>query len=406
MSSLSPSIEDLPGNVMADVLSRLPVKKIIHCKCVCKNWRELYDSEEDESSPKEPGILKWVEIRGELDNTHLHRDLVMSFNLNLTPTFRNSKVRQVGSVDGLLCLWQYLNNNDNTYICNPITREYMILPRQKYYKKGPADVVYGFGVGQLTKAYKVIRVFQGDKPPKPASSRPRLLEAEVYTLGTSECRHLGHDSPEKLCAFDIDNETFQLFPSPPCEETDPIRLQSLGVLNGFLSQCDTSDWEFTIWVMKEYGVKRSWHKEVVIRQNIMVARNWWMHGPVSLIEGLKDGTIFMLSDDDGLLVYLPQKKSIEEKPLIKPFFTGIAYRPSFLKLLTFDSESVHVLESAVPDVCVEVRTEWLEGEHQASSQVNEIIICSWCCVVAAEQDGFGGGFVLLYMCFVLLSLFS
>ena len=89
------------------------------------------------SSPKEPGILKWMEFRGDLDNTHLHHDIVMSINLNLKPTFRNSNVRQVGSVNGLVCLWQYQNNNDNTHICNPITREYMILPRQKYYKKAP-----------------------------------------------------------------------------------------------------------------------------------------------------------------------------------------------------------------------------------------------------------------------------
>ena len=206
----------------------------------------------------------------------------------------------------------------------------------------------------------MVRIFQGDKPPKPASSRPRILEAEVYTLGTGKWRHLGHvpywlekfhgpflngcvhwivldeDSPEKLFAFDIDNETFHLFPSPPCEDWDRIRVQSLGVLNGFLSQSDTTDREFTIWVMKEYGVKRSWHKEVVIKQYIAEPRDWWMHGHVSLIEGLKDGTIFMLFEDDGLLVYLPQKKSIEEKRLIKPFFTGIAYRPSFLKLVTFD----------------------------------------------------------------------
>ncbi|GJR33835.1 hypothetical protein Tco_1209519, partial [Tanacetum coccineum] len=57
-----------------------------------------YDSEEEMSCPKEPGILKWVDIRGELDNLHLHHDFVMGFNLNLTPTFRNFKVHQVGSI--------------------------------------------------------------------------------------------------------------------------------------------------------------------------------------------------------------------------------------------------------------------------------------------------------------------
>ncbi|KAJ0792168.1 hypothetical protein HanOQP8_Chr01g0014331 [Helianthus annuus] len=115
----------------------------------------------------------------------------------------------------------------------------MILPRQKYYRQGYAIIVYGFGVGLQTKEYKVIRTFQGDIPPNQyGTSRPSLLEAEVYTLGTGQWRSLGHvpywlsgwdgpflygkahwivideDAPEKLCAFDFDKETFQLFPSP------------------------------------------------------------------------------------------------------------------------------------------------------------------------------------------------
>ncbi|GJV78456.1 hypothetical protein Tco_1510040 [Tanacetum coccineum] len=100
-----------------------------------------YDFEEEMSCPKEPRILKWVEIRGELDNLHLHRDFVMGFNLNLTPTFRNSKVHQVGSVNGLVPYW--------------------------------------------------LKKFHGP-----------FLNGCVHWIALDE------DSLAKLCAFDIDNETF------------------------------------------------------------------------------------------------------------------------------------------------------------------------------------------------------
>ncbi|GJW94933.1 F-box associated domain containing protein [Tanacetum coccineum] len=377
MSSFNPSIEDLPPNVMTDVLSRLPVKTIIHCKCVCKNWRELVSDSyfvnlhlsrspagimiHDYSSPHktaflymdDPGVIKWWEIE---DETRLHHDPVMNFDLNLiTKTFG---LLGMGSVNGLVCLGKYLYIKCNICICNPVTSEYTILPLSQRTKFTNTMIVYGFGIGLLTKEYKVIQIFQGDISLNATSSRPRLLEAEVYTLGKGQWRQLGHvpyrlevshgtflngsihwivldeDSPEKLYAFDIDNETFQLFPSPPKEKLDYIRYQTLGVVNGCLSQCYTSYSEFTVWVMKEYGIRRSWHKEVVIKQTNLVY--WWMDQPVSLLEGSKDGTILMLFSGVGLLVYCPRKKIFEKRESSQTYFTGIAYRPSFLKLQAFE----------------------------------------------------------------------
>lgn len=175
------------------------------------------------------GILKRVEIEDELDHHHLHHNPVLDLDLNLVPIFKYSQICRVGSVDGLICIWQYGPEADNTYICNPVTKEYMILPRQQYYRQGPAIIAYGFGVGSQTKEYKVVRTFQGDIPHIPNSvSRPSLLKAEVYTLGTGKWRTLGRvpywfngsdgpfldghvhwivldvDSPEKLCSFNID----------------------------------------------------------------------------------------------------------------------------------------------------------------------------------------------------------
>nr|GFA22700.1 F-box associated domain, type 1 [Tanacetum cinerariifolium] len=107
--------------------------------------------------------------------------------------------------------------------------------------------------------------------------------------------------PEGLYAFDFDNETFHLFPSPPSEEIHGnIRCQKLGVLKGCLCQCDSSTIEFTIWVMKKYGIKKSWHKEVVIKQSITPDLDWLIHEPVTVLEGLEDGTILMLLHDTCL----------------------------------------------------------------------------------------------------------
>ncbi|KAK1418149.1 hypothetical protein QVD17_27288 [Tagetes erecta] len=392
-NSFVPSMEDLPSPIMVDILSRLPVKTIIHCKCVCTTWRDLlsdshfanihlsrspagimihHDSEKDIMRDyHKPGFLKWVEIKAEPDHQSLHHDPVMSLDLSLAPILQDVKLLQVGSVNGLICLWEYGKKCDNTYICNPITREYMILPRQKYYRdQGYAIIVYCFGVGLQTNEYKVIRTFQGDIPPKPdQTSRPSLLEAEVYTLGTRQWRSLGHvpywlngfhgpflngnahwivfdeDSPEKLCTFDFDNETFQLFPSPPCEgiEDSAYCFQSLAVINGCLGQSYTYESEFSIWVMKEYGVKRSWHKEVVIKESISPDLDWVMWEPMYLVEGLKDGSILMVFYEDKLLKYCPKRKTIQDIGIFERYFSGIAYRPSFVKLQRFESESVHVL---------------------------------------------------------------
>ncbi|KAL7583670.1 hypothetical protein Lser_V15G45564 [Lactuca serriola] len=385
-------MENLPVEVMVHILSRLPVKTIIHCKCVSKKWLDLisdsyfanlhlqkspsslmihHNSENEMTDYHKPGILKWVEVEDELDHHRLHHDPVMRLDLNLAPIFQRSQILPVGSVNGLLCLWQFGQRKDNTYICNPITREYMILPRQQYYREGYAIIVYCFGVVSLTHEYKVIRIFQGDIPPinPTSSSRPSLLEAEIYTLGTGKWRSLGHvaywlngfsgpflngyahwivvddDSPQKLCAFDFDKETFELFPSPPVEivEESQIHFYSLGVLKGCLCQSDTFDFQLTIWVMKEYGVKKSWRREVIIKQSVSRDLDWLMWEPVYLIEGLNDGTILMMYYQDKLLAYCPKRKTIEDKEIFDRHFTGMAYRPSFLKLQNFKSERVHVL---------------------------------------------------------------
>ncbi|XP_023748047.1 F-box protein At3g07870 [Lactuca sativa] len=378
MSLREPCMEDLPVAVMVDILSRLPVKTIIHCKCVCKQWQNIVvfdsyfaDLQLSRSSPPclmiyyKPGPLKWVEVEEGL-YYNLHHHPVMSLDINIAPM-----TLLVGSVRGLVCLWQVNKNVDNTYICNPMTREYMILPRPQYYREGTTNIVYCFGVSSLTREYKVIRIFQRGIIRLPDSTVTySLSEAEVYTLGTGQWRSLGHVPywlngshtgpflnghahwiiryqvlPEKICAFDFDKETFELFPSPPSEVIHARQknyFQKLDLLKGCLCLCATSNSKFTVWVMKEYGIKNSWHKELVIRKGISRDLDMLILGHPCLIECFKDGTILMASSGNNLLVYSPVSKTVTETKTFDGCFKGLAYRPGFHRLLNFKNEIVKV----------------------------------------------------------------
>ncbi|CAI9303940.1 unnamed protein product [Lactuca saligna] len=122
-----------------------------------------------------------------------------------------------------------------------------------------------------------------------------------------------------------------------------IHHNSENEMTGCLCQSDTFDSQFTIWVMKEYGVNKSWRREVIIKKSVSRDLDWLMWEPVYLIEGLNDGTILMVYYQDKLLAYCLKRKTIEDAEIFDRYFTGMAYCPSFLKLQNFKSERFHVL---------------------------------------------------------------
>ncbi|KAJ9552138.1 hypothetical protein OSB04_016183 [Centaurea solstitialis] len=382
-----PSMEDLPVELMIDILSRLPVRTIIHCKLVCKKWRNLVSDSsfvnlhlfrsshatgliihQNVIYLRDSGFLKWVEIEDKADHHHLHHEKII--DLNTIPVFQNSHISQMGSVNGLICLWQSSPGHDNTYICNPITREILILPTPpQYHDHCSIEFAYGFGVSSLTGVYKVVRTLNR-KIPLNGNKFKMVSEAEVYTLGTGQWRTLGgvprwlyesdvgavlndrchwilydyEDATERICTFDLNTETFQLFPSPPFDATEEVvdHVQSLAVLKGCLCISNGNHAQFTIWVMKEYGIKKSWHKETVVTKeafNPSRQQPYWY--TIYLVEGLKDGTIFLMTGE--LWAFYPTSDTIEEIDTCYGLASVLAYRPSFLKLQNFESERVHML---------------------------------------------------------------
>ncbi|KAJ9551936.1 hypothetical protein OSB04_015981 [Centaurea solstitialis] len=438
LPSINPSMENLPEQVMVDILSRLPVKTIIHCKCVCKKWHNLVNdsyfinlhlsrSPAGFMAPHDPHIsggatlkmgriMKWVEIEDELDHHSLQPALNFDVNGFLGAPFPPTVLIPLGSVNGLICiLHRGVNVNvDHIYICNPITREFLALPRQQNYKD--ADLIYKFGVNSLsavpgggraghtpwaqkywgpkitylysrgpfiyispraqkmsgtglnslTGEYKLLGILQMGPP-----ARQSPLQVIVYTLGTSQwrslgqapewiggldgpllngCFHLnvkGQGFPESIFTFDLDKETFQLFPSPPTQ-AGAMRecTESLAVFKGCLckSYSCTSDSQITIWVMKQYGIKESWHKELLIAHSIcpgVDGVDWLLMRYIVYVFGvLRDGTILVVLGSK-VLAYYPQSKTFERIEFSLGRFILLNHRPSFIKLKDIDSERVH-----------------------------------------------------------------
>ncbi|PWA46029.1 F-box associated domain, type 1 [Artemisia annua] len=219
--------------------------------------------------------------------------------------------------------------------------------------------------------YKVIQIYRKrvkevstDSGDPPSHDPP---EIEVYTLGTDHWRPLGPVpySYERLCpllnrssiffhgrvhwiffdggiyGFDFDDETFQyLFQSPPSRDE---YYKILGVLKGRLCQFTWSSCgEYTLWVMKEYGINDSWYKEVAVAQSLIPdVYSYWV--PLCLIDGPSNGSILIFSHGSVFLAYHLDTNLILQANMMRLFYTktAIPYRPSFLKLSNFGAHRVH-----------------------------------------------------------------
>ncbi|KAI3755616.1 hypothetical protein L1987_55420 [Smallanthus sonchifolius] len=353
----------LPENVMSDLISRLPVKTIIRCKCVCKKWRDLVTDPyfvhlhlsrshealmmHDGLGFRRPGTLKWVEI--------IHDQLIPVKRLHLRrcgPVRGFSRI-QVGSVNGLICCVDH-EYEQRIYIFNPVLEEYMILPKPRSGGAGLETLGYGFGVSTAGK-YKVIRICGRMKYLYTSKTVVYSAEIEVYNLGMDHWRSLGQTpcnlkgllSPGlyltshmywlddgQIYDLDLVRETFELFPSPAARGG---KERMLGVLKGSLSCVSWCLLGLEVWVVKE----GSWYKEISVQEVVspfLKSRVW---RPVCLVDGLEGASILLVYVEvtRKLMVYRLNTNTIQN--LYLPAFWPnrishrnecLGYRPSFVKL--------------------------------------------------------------------------
>lgn len=371
------STMNLPEEIMAEILSRNPIKTIVHCRCVCKRWRNIlaapyFANLHLSRSPagliiheghhrRDTDILKLGELDDKPEQHDIHHDPLMKFDLR--HGYKKSAMWLSGSINGLICL----GSATATCICNPITREYILIPDQKFIEKSHATLYCGFGFVKSSYQYKVVRFYKGIFP---ASEGSDEFGCEVYTLGTGMWRNLGHvpfsidgyghgiyvggnlhwlalhqkdTINERLCTFDLDKELFQLTAGPAVPQVSGyISYRTLGILGGCLCLCDNMpDYEFAIWVMKDYGVLESWSKEIVICTDFLY--NSMLDEEVYPLKVLEDGTILMYCEEHQLFTYHPGTKRTQDYIFPNGSFetlNAVVYVPSLISLKTFMLENV------------------------------------------------------------------
>lgn len=218
-------ISNLPDFILQNIFCKLPMRSVLNCKSVCKDW---YTIIKDPVFPKlhlEQAnvypILRTLEPRFLPSELHLlevnNTDDLTLINANSSPLVKvHSKILPpqapllripieedlgvprfgiVNSCNGLLCVCTAPFNNP-IYVCNPITGEYIMLPEpeledpdtnQDYYIMDEEEegdmykvdfVVSGFGFSPNTNKYKVMRVMNL------CSYQGRFITVQVLTLGS------------------------------------------------------------------------------------------------------------------------------------------------------------------------------------------------------------------------------
>ncbi|KAH6765205.1 hypothetical protein C2S51_016454 [Perilla frutescens var. frutescens] len=370
----------LPSEIIVNILSRLPIRSIVRCKCVCKSWLDLLVTPEfvrSHISKSVPGLFvfernpqikpyKFVEFVDELDPNCDERRWNVAFDFNLP--FHVPVYREYTAANGLLFLWKpYF-----LIICNPITRDYIIVPIPLEISSVPES--YGFGVSRISGQYKVVGTFFKREIDTPQRAEVSRSECQVYSVGTGSWRRIAsagllnyeyaYDAgaflngnlhwlvhardlngyPELISCFDLETELFSTSSPPPCD--DPRGFRKLSVLGGCLCLCDNmgceflSEYEIAIWLMKEYGDEKSWTKEFVIRKMFHAD----FLGFLCPIKVFEDGDILMEVEMQRLLYYSNKTKSIREVNVSGSDCTGctiaICYNPSFVSLKTIAMENV------------------------------------------------------------------
>nr|BAQ18955.1 S9-locus linked F-box protein 1 [Petunia x hybrida] len=314
-------MEKLSEDVFIYTLLRLPVKSLMRFKCVSKVGYTLIQSSafikfhlNRTTTTEEELILLKRSIEEESTRYKTILSFLSNDDDNLNPLFPDLDVpclvstcssnfdQLFGPCQGLIALIDYVN----TFLLNPATRNYRIIPpsplssqeRVHLYVQGA-----GFGFDSIAKEYKIvmIEVIYRDTPCKD----PELGEkkVEVYDFSIDSWRELDHvsndlptmfwvpcsemfykgachwfalsepDTVDILC-FDLSSEVFRIMKMP-----DSCRFfngPSYGLLikNESLTLICYPDEEsevyprqesIDIWIMKEYGAYDSWIKKQTIR---------------------------------------------------------------------------------------------------------------------------------------------
>ncbi|XP_028084940.1 F-box protein At3g07870-like [Camellia sinensis] len=276
--------DNLPQEVVFDILASLPVKSLLQMRCVCKSWNSLINSPNFITSHTNQTLAnnnnELVLLRHHTDGkdqftVHCNNNIFNECTTFDCPFTNWTKyyLRVVGSC-GLVCL---SSHDQTTILWNPSIKRCLNLPtpRITYKSHGSYTFILGFGLDPLANDFKVVRLIYFHK-----NFGYRLPEIRRYLI----------------LSFNISTEVFHEIKLPDCAANVFRLIASVAVYEESICLFHYDrDWGYPskncdIWVMKEYGAVESWTKFFTIDFGISKAVGFRKNGE------------FLAKDREGKLV--------------------------------------------------------------------------------------------------------
>lgn len=283
------SMSRLPEEVIGEVLRRLPVKPLLRFRCVSKSWRSLIDSKQFSRLHLHHSLRSNSNRAILVDSSKLYYIDLDSFKrLEIDVASSIEPYSVIASCDGLVLL---VPKSENIALWNPLTRKMSKLAEQpplpdRFLFYEFVQAIFALGYDSKHDDYKVVRVVQAahdrdngrfssetviyslkSNSWKKAADFPYLLPRHtsrwgVYLNGALHTVIKNGSKPEMILAFDLGKEEHYELPMPKCcGGGRDGGFASAEVLGGFLAAVVPGKKKSSeIWLMKEYGVKKSWMK--------------------------------------------------------------------------------------------------------------------------------------------------
>ncbi|KAF3958253.1 hypothetical protein CMV_016820 [Castanea mollissima] len=312
---------DLPHDIVLNILTRLPAKSLIRFRCVSKTWDSSITTSyfisthlnnlahnHDNGDGDGDGYIIYMPWDTNSSNRAVctvafDRTFDRIAEVEIPFDFTTGRAQIVGSCNGLLCLadiGKLTTSKIFIYLWNPSIKKFKRLPDSCLGQLGLVQlscVTLGFAYHPENNDYKVVRIssYPGMKP-------HLTDQVEVYTLSSDSWRKIGMSlranvmvyvnnfpSPmpvvsgalhwmarvvedecksDMIVSFDVNSEKFRLLGMPDGSKSI-VRFQTcLASLKGKLAFLtfgqSERDYHYSMWVMREYGVLESWNQLFVV----------------------------------------------------------------------------------------------------------------------------------------------